>query len=156
MHPIRKQRLIVVTLIVVLSSLAIGLVVFALKDNLNSFYPPSKFQSGKVPKNVRIRAGGCVKPGSLIRENASLKIMFTLMDSVAELPVQYEGILPDLFSEGEASVVHGKWHDDNVFYADQVLAKHDENYMPPEVASTIDNSEGTEHQATCEGMNYDS
>lgn len=154
MHPIRKQRLIVVVLIVLLSSVAIGLVVFALSDNLNSFYPPSKFQAGEVPKNVRIRAGGCVKPGSIVREGSSLKISFTLMDAVAELSVEYEGILPDLFSAGEASVVHGKWHDNNIFYADQVLAKHDESYMPPEVADAI--ASGAEHQATCEGMNYDS
>lgn len=154
MHPIRKQRLIVVALIVLLSSLAIGLVVFALGDNLNSFYPPSKFQANEVPKNVRVRAGGCVKPGSILRDGSSLKISFTLMDSSADLNVQYEGILPDLFSEGEASVVHGKWQDDNIFYADQVLAKHDENYMPPEVADAI--GSGEDHQATCEGMNYDS
>ncbi len=154
MHPIRKQRLIVVAFIVILSSLAVGLTVFALRDNLNSFYPPSKFSANEVPKNVRLRAGGCVKPGSVKREGSSLLIKFTLVDATSQLAVQYEGILPDLFSEGEASVVHGKWHDDNVFYADQVLAKHDETYMPPEVAETI--GQGVQHQATCDETNYDS
>ncbi len=154
MHPVRKQRLLIVLAIVVLSSIAIGLLVFALRDNINLFYPPAKFSAGEVPHDVRLRAGGCVQPGSVVRDESSLQVTFQLVDPSGKLKVQYEGILPDLFAEGEAAVVNGVWRDDKVFYADQVLAKHDENYMPPEVAEAMNN--GEMHQATCEGAKYDS
>lgn len=148
MHPVRKQRLILVLFIVVLSSAAVGLLVFALRDNINLFYPPAKFSTDEVPRNVRLRAGGCVAPGSVLRDNESLHVAFTLTDPNGSLRVKYEGILPDLFAEGEAAVVKGEWRDDDVFYADEVLAKHDENYMPPEVADAMNN--GEKHQATCD------
>ncbi|MDO3382489.1 cytochrome c maturation protein CcmE [Gilvimarinus algae] len=154
MHPVRKQRLIVVLAIVLLSSVAVGLLVFALRENINLFYPPAKFSADEVPRNVRLRAGGCVEPGSVVRDDESLKIRFVLVDNTGQLTVQYEGILPDLFAEGEAAVVNGMWQDDDVFYADQVLAKHDETYMPPEVAEAMGN--GEEHQATCEVVDYGS
>lgn len=154
MHPVRKQRLIVVLAIVLLSSVAVGLLVFALRENINLFYPPAKFSADEVPRNVRLRAGGCVEPGSVVRDDESLKIRFVLVDNTGQLTVQYEGILPDLFAEGEAAVVNGMWQNDDVFYADQVLAKHDETYMPPEVAEAMGN--GEEHQATCEVVDYGS
>lgn len=153
MHPVRKQRLIVVLLIVVLSSIAIGLLLFAIRDNINLFYPPAKFSADEVPRDVRLRAGGCVKPGSIQRDDDSLQVEFVLVDNRGQLRVTYEGILPDLFAEGEAAVVNGLWKQDNIFHADQVLAKHDETYMPPEVMEAMSES-GGEHQATCEGTNY--
>lgn len=152
MHPARKQRLIIVIAIVVLSSLAIGLLVYALRANINLFYPPSKFSNDEVPRDVRVRAGGCVTPGSVVRDQNSLEVSFTLEDGKGQLEVVYDGILPDLFAEGEAAVVNGIWSTDDIFYADQVLAKHDENYMPPEVAEAMNN--GEKHQATCEEANY--
>ncbi|WP_020209612.1 cytochrome c maturation protein CcmE [Gilvimarinus chinensis] len=154
MHPVRKQRLLIVLALVVLSSIAIGLLVFALRENINLFYPPAKFSTGEVPRDVRLRAGGCVQPGSVSRDENSLQVTFDLVDPSGRLTVSYEGILPDLFAEGEAAVVNGIWREDNIFYADQVLAKHDENYMPPEVAEAMNN--GEKHQATCDEAKYDS
>lgn len=157
MHPQRKQRLIVVLFIVVFSSVAIGLMMFALRDNVNLFYPPSKIISGEAPINKRIRAGGCVLPGSVERvidpvDPSSLRTAFIVTDGMAQLSVQYSGILPDLFAEGEAAVVNGMLSSDGVFMATQVLAKHDENYTPPEVAATM--QQGNEHMKACEGMSY--
>lgn len=154
MHPARKQRLLIVLAIVVFSSIAVGLLVFALRQNINLFYPPKAFTANEVPRGVRLRAGGCVSPDSVVRSEESLHVTFTLVDPEGSLSVSYDGILPDLFAEGEAAVVNGLWQDDNVFYADQVLAKHDENYMPPEVAEAMNN--GEKHEATCEEMSYGS
>jgi cytochrome c-type biogenesis protein CcmE len=153
MHPVRKQRLIVVLLIVVFASLTIGLIVFALRENLNLFYPPSKIVSGETPHNVRIRGGGCVKPGSVVRSSTNLDVSFVITDGAADVKVNYSGILPDLFAEGEAAVVNGKINDRGEFDATEVLAKHDENYMPPEVADGMKQA-GGEHQKTCENLNY--
>lgn len=152
MHPLRKQRLILVVFIVLFSSLAVGLLVYVLRDNINLFYPPSKIAAGDVPKNVRIRGGGCVMPGSVVRASDSLQVSFLLTDGNFNVPVTYSGILPDLFAEGEAAVVNGMLDDDGVFQATQVLAKHDENYMPPEVAEAM--KDKGEHQATCGEINY--
>lgn len=152
MHPVRKQRLLVVVLIVILSTVAVGLLVYALRENINLFYPPAAFTADEVPRNVRLRAGGCVEPGSIHRHTESLQVSFVLVDNQGSLTVSYDGILPDLFAEGEAAVVNGQWRDDDIFYADQVLAKHDENYMPPEVLETL-NTNG-EHQASCKEGDY--
>lgn len=154
MHPLRKQRLILVVFIVLFSSLAVGLLVYVLRENINLFYPPSKIAAGEVPKNVRIRGGGCVKPGSVVRASDSLQVSFVITDGSANVPVSYSGILPDLFAEGEAAVVNGMLDDDGVFQATQVLAKHDENYMPPEVAEAM--KDKGEHQETCGELNYGS
>ena len=154
MHPLRKQRLIIVLFIVIFSSVAVGLMAYALRENINLFYPPSKIASGDVPHNTRIRAGGCVKPGSVARASDSLQVSFFITDGVAEVPVTYSGLLPDLFAEGEAAVVNGTLDESGVFQATEVLAKHDENYMPPEVAEAMKGK--GEHQATCKGMAYDS
>lgn len=154
MHPVRKQRLILVVFIVVFASLAVGLMAFALRENINLFYPPSKIVAGEAPLNTRIRAGGCVLPGSIKRSTEDLSVMFLLTDGAAELAVSYTGILPDLFSEGEAAVVNGMLSGDGVFMATEVLAKHDETYTPPEVADAMQGTD--EHQKTCEGMQYDS
>lgn len=154
MHPVRKQRLIMVIFIVVFASVAIGLMAFALRENINLFYPPSKIVAGEAPLETRIRAGGCVLPGSVSRDNESLEVSFLITDGGADLQVSYSGILPDLFSEGEAVVVNGMLNGDGVFMASQVLAKHDETYTPPEVAESV--QDATEHAKTCEGMSYDS
>ncbi|TQV78241.1 cytochrome c maturation protein CcmE [Exilibacterium tricleocarpae] len=152
MHPIRKQRLMFVIFIVCFSSLAVGLMAYALRENINLFYPPSKIVSGEAPVDTLIRAGGCVLPGSVERAGDSLAVSFLVTDGAAQLQVQYEGILPDLFAEGEAAVVHGRLDGDGVFQASQVLAKHDETYTPSEVADTVQNT--NEHQAVCEGLDY--
>lgn len=157
MHPVRKQRLIIVLLIVIGSSLGVALVFVSLKDNLNLFYPTSKVINGHAPEGRTIRAGGCVVPGSIKRDNESLRVHFDVTDGVAVLPVIHEGILPDMFAEGEATVLVGKYQN-GVFEADEVLAKHDENYMPKEVADSIQDgsSEYSNHGKTCEVIDYDS
>ena len=153
MHPIRKQRLFMVLFIVIFSSLAIGLIIYALRENLNLFYPPSKIASGQVPHNVNIRGGGCVKPGSVQRSDHNLDVSFVITDGAADVKVFFSGILPDLFAEGEAAVINGKINEKGEFLANEVLAKHDENYIPPEVAEGMQKA-GGEHQKTCENLNY--
>jgi len=154
MHAIRKQRLFLVLFVVVFASVAVGLIVFALRENINLFYPPAKIASGEAPIGKHIRAGGCVLPGTVMRSKDSLDVSFRLTDGLANLDVKYSGILPDLFAEGEAAVVSGQVDDRGVCQASQVLAKHDDNYTPPEIADMA--GEGVQHQAVCEVMKYDS
>ena len=137
MHPLRKQRLIVVSLVVVLSSAAIGLVTFALRDNINLFYPPADVVAGKAPMDRSIRLGGMVVENSIVRSDTELNTTFWVTDYEASVAVQYSGILPDLFAEGEGVVAEGTLDESGMLIATQVLAKHDENYMPPEVAAAL-------------------
>ena len=150
MHPVRKQRLIIVIFIVFFSSLAVLLITYALRENINLFYPPSKIVAGEAPMDKKIRAGGCVVPGSVVRSEKDLAVEFIITDGRENLSVNYEGILPDLFTEGEAVVVHGKVNQNNYFVATEVLAKHDENYMPPEVAEAMENN--GEYAKTCDAL----
>ncbi|WP_317929257.1 cytochrome c maturation protein CcmE [Halioxenophilus sp. WMMB6] len=154
MHAVRKQRLFLVLFIVIFASAAVGLLVFALRENINLFYPPSKIVAGEAPIDKHIRAGGCVLPGTVKRSTTDLGVSFLITDGAANVEVHYSGILPDLFAEGEAAVVTGSVNGDGIFMATQVLAKHDENYTPPEVADMA--GDGVEHQAICEVMPYDS
>lgn len=152
MHPQRKQRLLTVLFIVIASSAAIGLMVYALSQNLNLFYPPTQIASGEAPRGPTVRGGGCVVPGSVERATDSLKVKFDITDGKATVSVKYEGLLPDLFDEGEAAVVTGVINQAGVFEAVEVLAKHDETYTPPEVENAM--NDGEEHQKTCEGLDY--
>ena len=137
MHPIRKQRLQIVLLIVVASSLAAGLIAYMLGQNANYFFTPSQVLQGEAPENVSIRAGGMVVQGSIERSADSLDVSFLVTDGLGNLKVSYSGILPDLFAEGEAAIATGKLDANRVLRASQVLAKHDENYTPPEVADAM-------------------
>lgn len=153
MHPVRKQRLFIVLFIVIFSSIAVLLMTYALRENINLFYPPTKIAAGEVPVGAKIRGGGCVLAGSVVRSTDSLATRFTLTDGVAQVDVTYTGILPDLFAEGEAAVVNGTLNEAGVIEATEVLAKHDEAYMPPEVAEAMalaSAESGTDHQATCD------
>ena len=152
MHPVRKQRLWVVVAIVVASTLAVGLFAFATRNFADFFYPVSKIASGEAPLHKSIRAGGCVVPGTIVAAKDRLHTAFVITDGYANLKVEYDGLLPDIFGEGEAAVVTGKVGDDGVMIATQVLAKHDENYVPPEVAETLTPVE--RHNEACKGMNY--
>ena len=138
MHPQRKQRLIVVLLIVFGTGIAVALASFALRENINLFYPPAEIAAGKAPVGKQIRAGGMVLVGSIKRDPNSLRVDFVVTDYDAKVPVVYTGILPDLFDEGQGVVASGKLDSNGVFQATEVLAKHDENYMPPEVQSALD------------------
>lgn len=149
MNPVRKQRLYFVLFIVLFSSVAIGLMAYVLRNNIDLFYPPTKLAAGLAPINVTIRGGGCVVVGSVERSRTNLDVAFDITDGAATVPVLYSGILPDLFAEGEAAVVTGTMDEEGVFNATQVLAKHDEEYVPVEVAEAMIEA-GGQHQETCE------
>jgi cytochrome c-type biogenesis protein CcmE len=137
MHPIRKQRLQIVLLIVIASSVAAWLIAYMLGQNANYFFTPSQVLQGDAPENITIRAGGMVVEGSVERAADSLDVSFLVTDGLGNLKVSYSGILPDLFAEGEAAIATGKLDGEKVLRASQVLAKHDENYTPPEVADAM-------------------
>ena len=137
MHPRRKQRLTIALLVVVLSSAAVGLVSYALRGNINLFYPPADIVAGKAPVDRAIRVGGMVVEGSILRSEQDLTTVFEVTDYAGTVTVSYTGILPDLFAEGEGVVASGTLSPDGSFRATEVLAKHDENYMPPEVAEAL-------------------
>ena len=137
MHPVRRKRLVAVLFIVVVATVAVGLLTYALRQNINLFYTPSQVVAGEAPEGTRIRVGGMVVEGSISRARDSLDTRFRVTDGPAEVEVTYSGILPDLFGEGEAAVATGMLNDSGVLAASEVLAKHDENYVPPEVADAM-------------------
>lgn len=138
MHPVRRQRLLIVLFIIVGSSLAAGLVFYALNENMNLFYSPTEIAAGKAPTGQRIRAGGMVREGSVEVASDKLLYRFVVTDYAEDLPVTYEGIMPDMFAEGQGVVATGVIDESGVLRASEVLAKHDENYMPPEVQDALD------------------
>ena len=140
MHPIRKQRLYLVLFIVLFSSAAAGLVMYALSGNINLFFPPAEVARGMAPVGQPIRVGGMAVENSVVRSDDSLAVAFELTDYEANVTVVYEGILPDLFGEGQGAVAAGRLDEQGVLRATEVLAKHDENYMPPEVAHALEQS----------------
>ena len=154
MHPVRKQRLILILAGLVFVGIAVGLITYAMRENINLFYPPSKIASGDVPHNRNIRGGGCVRPGSVLRSKESLEVSFVLTDGSANVPVTFSGILPDLFAEGEAAVINGVVDDKGIFRAEEVLAKHDENYTPPEVAETLKQKKANDAASTKTTTNH--
>ena len=141
MNPLRKQRLYALIAVLIGSLLASWLVVSALSENMNLFYSPSEILKADIDEDVLIRAGGMVKQGSIEKSKDSLNVRFTVTDYQNELIINYEGILPDLFDENAGVVVRGNLKTDGSFMAIEVLAKHDENYMPPEVAKLIEANE---------------
>lgn len=137
MHPIRKQRLMIVLFIVGGVSLAVGLGLFALQENINYFYTPTEIVEGHAPQDQLIRAGGMVVDDSVKRDSDNLKVEFQITDFKETVTVEYEGILPDLFREGQGIVTQGRMQGDRLI-AVEVLAKHDEKYMSPEVAEALE------------------
>lgn len=137
MTPKRKKRLLAVIGIVVGMGLATTLILTAFNKNLMYFYSPSEVFAGSAPEARKFRVGGLVVNDSVERVTDSLSVRFTVTDTVHEVNIVYNGILPDLFREGQGIIAHGRLREDGVFDADEVLAKHDENYMPPEVASAL-------------------
>ena len=138
MNPVRKKRLYIILALLVGVGATVGLALSALQQNINLFYTPTQIVNGEVPDGVRIRAGGMVKEGSLKRTGDSLDVEFVVHDGVSDVAMRYRGILPDLFREGQGIVALGRLSADKVLIADEVLAKHDENYMPPEVAQAME------------------
>ncbi len=136
-----KKRLSIILLMLVGIGIAVTLAITAFSENMLYFFSPTQVASGEAPTNRVIRIGGMVKKGSVIRAKDSLLIKFDVTDYAHTIPVQYTGILPDLFREGQGIVAIGRMQPDNSFLADEVLAKHDENYMPPEVADALKTAE---------------
>ena len=127
----RHQRILFVVFALCSLSIAAGLVLNAFNKNLVFYFTPSQVAAKEAPVNRDFRLGGMVVQGSLHRDDDGLTSRFTVTDTVLSIPVVYRGILPDLFKEGRGCVAQGKIGDNGTFYAEQVLAKHDENYMPP-------------------------
>ena len=123
-----------------LAGLAIAtyLVASAFRNNLVFFFSPTQIAAKEAPINRTFRVGGLVQGGTLQRDKDGLTVRFVVTDTAATVPVVYKGILPDLFKEGRGCVAQGRLESDGVFHADQVLAKHDENYMPPQAGEAID------------------
>lgn len=132
----RKQRLYLVILLVAGLSVAVGLTLMALQQNINLFFTPTQIVDGEAPQGVAFRIGGMVVDDSLERSDQDLSVQFQITDTAKSVPVRYTGILPDLFREGQGVVALGRL-DGKTFVASEVLAKHDENYMAPEAAEAI-------------------
>lgn len=141
MNPRRQKRLLAVSSIVILVAGAVWMMLNALSENIDHFYTPSEIIDGKAGTlpvvGQRLRIGGMVVPGSVNRDQDSLAVTFDLVDTGPAVTVQYSGILPDLFREGQGIVATGKLSDATHIIADEVLAKHDEEYMPPELAEKL-------------------
>ena len=133
----RQKRMIVVGLILLGVCAAVALGLTAFQKNLLYFYTPTQVSAGEAPKGYPFRVGGLVVTGSVQRDPSSLTVHFSVSDGSATLPVVYSGILPDLFREGQGIISIGQLNASGVFEASEVLAKHDENYMPPEVADAL-------------------
>ena len=138
MRAVRKKRMQMVIFIAIGAAVAIGLVLFALRQNINLFFTPTQIAQGEAPTGREIRAGGLVVDGSVNRSLDSLYVEFTISDTAEQVVVAYDGILPDLFREGQGIIAIGKLNESGVVEARQVLAKHDEEYMPPEVKKAIE------------------
>ena len=134
----RHKRISFIVLGLVGLGVAAALVLSAFQNNLVFFFSPSQVVAREAPVNRTFRIGGLVEEGTLKRDNDGLTARFSVTDTAQRIPVVYKGILPDLFKEGKGCVAQGRVGSDGVFYADQVLAKHDENYMPPEAGKALD------------------
>ncbi len=137
MKPARKQRLILIGLMVLGISIATAFALKSFNDNLMYFFSTTDVVDGKAPKDTLFRLGGMVIKGSVERPGDGIMVRFKLTDLSKEVTVEYSGILPDLFREGQGIIAHGKLNTQGVFIAEEVLAKHDENYMPPEVKDSL-------------------
>ena len=133
----RRKRLTIILGILVAAAAATALVLNAFRSNLVFFYSPSQVAAHEAPENRLFRIGGLVEAGSVARDRDGLTVRFRVTDTAQTIPVIYTGILPDLFREGKGVVAQGRIGSDGVFQAKEVLAKHDENYMPPEAAHAL-------------------
>ena len=136
----RTKRLLIIFGGLASVSAASALVLNALNSNVAFFYSPTQVEAGEAPKERAFRVGGLVKPGSVQRDQ--MTVHFVITDTARDMPVQYTGILPDLFKEGKGAVAQGRLSAQGEFVASEVLAKHDENYMPPEAQHAVDTAHG--------------
>ncbi len=141
MHPKRKNRLILILFMLVGLGAAVGLMMYSLSQNIDLFMTPTQIASGEVNPGQTIRAGGLVVEGSVVRRDDGLNVSFAITDGAVNVTVEFEGILPDLFREGQGIVALGKVDSRNVMIASEVLAKHDEEYMSPEVKHALESAD---------------
>ena len=134
--PKRKKHMLILLAVVAGVGIAVGLALYALRQNINLFYTPTQLVQHEAPEGQRIQAGGLVMKGSLKRSPDSLAVRFTITDLKNQVDVTYTGILPDLFREGQGVVANGRM-ENGVVVADEILAKHDEKYMPPQVKHSL-------------------
>jgi cytochrome c-type biogenesis protein CcmE len=137
MKPARKKRLVLILLMVAGIAVGVGFALKSLDENIMFFFSPTEVAEGKAPQGRLFRMGGMVVNGSVSRPGDGLTVQFGLTDNNENITVRYTGILPDLFREGQGIIANGKLGEDGAFVAQEVLAKHDENYMPPEVAEAM-------------------
>lgn len=137
MNRVRKQRLIVLTIVLIGIAITVGLALYALRQNINLFYSPTEIMEGKAPVGDKMRVGGLVVEGSVKRNPETLDVTFDITDGAASVTIFYHGILPDLFREGQGIVANGTLESKAEFRASEVLAKHDETYTPPEVTEAL-------------------
>ena len=156
MKPHRRKKLGIILFIAAGLSVAAGVTLFALSQNINMFFTPTQVADGEVQSGTHFRIGGMVKEGSVVRSGDSLEVKFITTDFVSDVPIQYEGILPDLFREGQGIVAEGQVDVAGVFQASRVLAKHDENYMSPEVKAAMDAAGASAENPKSYGGEYNS
>jgi cytochrome c-type biogenesis protein CcmE len=139
----RRKRAVLAAMVLGSAGVAAALVLNAFRSNLVFFYSPSDVAATQAPRERAFRLGGLVEAGTVVRQADGVTVRFMVTDTAQRVAVEYRGILPDLFKEGKGVVAQGRLHDSGVFRADEVLAKHDENYMPPEAADALQRA----HQA---------
>ena len=144
----RTLRIYYISFILVLLSLLFFMFIKTFNDNLLFYRSPSQITNSEFPDNYVFRVGGVVLDGSLIKSKDTMNVKFTITDYEQNLDITYTGILPDLFREGQGVVIRGKLGDDGMFYAEEVLAKHDETYMPPEVLDSLKNNKEALNKTT--------
>src|SRR6516164_2058513 len=137
----RRKRLLVVLGILGGVAASVSLAVMASRENIMFYFDPTQVVEGKAPVAKRFRIGGMVVKGSVVRNPGDLQVRFVLTDFAHQVPIEYTGVLPDLFREGQGIIAHGTMNSHGAFVADEVLAKHDEKYMPPEVAASLKNKQ---------------
>jgi cytochrome c-type biogenesis protein CcmE len=144
----RHKRIVMIAGGLAALSAAAAFVLAAFRENLVFFFTPTQVEAKEAPQGRAFRIGGMVVPGSVKRQADGVTVQFVVTDTAKNVPVVYKGLLPDLFKEGKGVVTQGKLGDDGVFYASEVLAKHDENYMPPAAADAIKQAQSTNEKAT--------
>ena len=138
MTPTRKKRLLALSVILLGVAIATALILTAFKENILHYKSPTEVHNGDYPKEGRnFRIGGMVKKGSIVKSTTSLDVDFVVTDYAKDIAIKYTGLLPDLFRDDQGVVAIGNLDKNNVFHAEEILAKHDENYMPPEVADSL-------------------
>ena len=137
----RQKRFVFIAIGIAAVSLAVGLELYALRGNVNLYFTPTQVANNEAPVGRSFRIGGLVEEGSVKREKDGLTVNFVITDTHKSIPVVYKGILPDLFKEGKGVVAQGRVEADGQMRADEVLAKHDENYMPPEALDAMKKAE---------------